>query len=66
MPAEWTAEIIGQMHLHGITAKSLAEEIGCTPEYISTILNGHREPKGAEAKFRSALESLIKQKAEDI
>lgn len=58
MPAEWTAEIIGQMHLCGITAKSLAEEMGCTPEYISTILNGHREPKGAEERFHKALESL--------
>lgn len=47
MPAQWTAEVIGEMHLHGITAKELSAKIGWHEKYLSAILNGHREPKSA-------------------
>ena len=47
MPAQWTAEVIGKMHLAGVTAKQLAAEVGWNPKYLSVVLNGHKEPKGA-------------------
>lgn len=59
MPAQWTAEIIGNLHLYGIKQISLAAHMGVTPEYVSAILNGKREPKGAEQRFRQALDELI-------
>jgi len=59
MPAQWTADVIGKMHLNGITAKQLSEHIGYNPKYVSAVLNGHREPKGAEELFRNALSDLI-------
>lgn len=59
MPAQWTAEIIGRMHLNGVTAKRLAEKVGWNPKYLSTVLNGHKEPKGAEEKLNQALDSLV-------
>lgn len=59
MPAQWTADLIGEMHLKHVTKKQLAEFIGVTPEYISMILNGHKEPKGAEDKLKEALRQLI-------
>lgn len=59
MPAQWTAELIGKMHLNGITKKQLAERMGITPEYVSMVLNGHREPEGAEARFMNALSTLV-------
>lgn len=59
MPAQWTGELIAQMHLYKVTRKSLAEEAGITPEYISMILNGHRNPAGAEEKLNAALERLV-------
>lgn len=59
MPAEWTADIIGKMHIFGITAKELAKEAGWHPKYLSAVLNGHREPKSAEKTLRSALDRLI-------
>lgn len=59
MPAQWTAEIIGQMHLYGITGKNLAAAVGWNPKYLSQVLNGRVNPKGAEEKLRNALESLI-------
>jgi len=59
MLAQWIAEIIGEMHIRKISGKQLAAELGVTPEYVSMVLNGHREPEGAEEKFRAALDRLI-------
>lgn len=58
MPAQWTAEIIGEMHLKGITAKELAAAIGWHPKYLSKVLNGHVAPPGAEQAVRTALASF--------
>ena len=60
MPAQWTAEIIGEMHLYRITKKRLAEHLGVTPEYVSMILNGHRNPPDAEERFNQALQEIIR------
>ena len=59
MPAQWTANVIGQMHLNGITGKRLATEIGWNPKYLSQVLNGHETPKGAEEKVSAALERIM-------
>ena len=58
MPPKWTAEVVGQMHLLGITEKQLAERAGLCLSYLSEILHGRRQPKHAEQKVRQALESL--------
>lgn len=62
MPAQWTAEIIGNLHLYRIKQIDLAAHMGVTPEYVSAILNGKREPKGAEQRFRQALDQLISER----
>lgn len=59
MPAQWTASVIGKMHLNGITAKQLAAEVGWHEKYLSAVLNGHREPKNAEANLSAALDRLL-------
>jgi nitroimidazol reductase NimA-like FMN-containing flavoprotein (pyridoxamine 5'-phosphate oxidase superfamily) len=59
MPEQWTAEIIGKMHLNCITAKELSAQLGYNPKYVSAVMNGHREPKGAEQRFNAALDELI-------
>ena len=59
MPAQWTGELIGNMHLTGITAKQLAAEVGWNEKYLSVVLNGHRAPKDAEEKLKAALNRLI-------
>ena len=59
MPAQWTAVIIGKMHISGITAKQLAEHLHYNPKYVSAVLNGKREPRNAEQVFRKGLEELI-------
>lgn len=55
MPAQWTADLIGEMHLARVSKKQLAEHLGVTPEYVSMVLNGHREPDGAAQRFKEAL-----------
>lgn len=50
MPAQWTAEVVGKMHLHKITAVQLAEKIGWHPKYLSAVLNGKRQPKQGERR----------------
>lgn len=62
MPEQWTADFIGEMHLNRIKQTELAAALGITPEYVCTILNGNRSPKGAEQKFRKALEQIVAQK----
>ena len=59
MPAQWTADIVGKMHIYGITAKKLAEHLNYNPKYVSVVLNGKREPKNAEQIFRKGLDELI-------
>ena len=61
MPAKWTADLLGEMHLAGVTAKQLAAEVGWHPKYLSVVLNGHKEPKGAEEKLKAALNRIIGQ-----
>ena len=64
MPAQWTADLLGEMHLAGVTAKQLAAEAGLNPKYLSAILNGHCAPKNAEQTLRAALSRLIEKKEE--
>ena len=64
MPEKWTGEVVGLMHIHKISAKDLASKLGVTNRYLSMILNGHRSPAGAEARFRAALNELIANKGE--
>ena len=62
MPAQWTADVVGEMHLHKITAIQLAEKIGWHPKYLSAVLNGKREPKHAEVVVRNAIRELAAEK----
>lgn len=62
MPAQWTADLVGKMHLNRISAKELAAEVGWNPKYLSAVLNGHYESSVAEKKLNSALDSLIQKK----
>lgn len=65
MPAKWTADLLGEMHLAGVTAKQLAAEVGWHPKYLSVVLNGHKDPKGAESKLRDALNRLVSEHGQD-
>lgn len=59
MPAQWTADLVGKMHLHKIKAKELAEKVGWNEKYLSAVLNGKRQPRKAEAELNAALDEMI-------
>ena len=65
MPAQWTADLIGEMHLARVSKKQLAEHLGVTPEYVSMVLNGHREPDGAAGRFKGALAQIISMQSQN-
>jgi len=62
MLAQWLGDVVGQMHNYKISKTQLAEELGVSREYVSMVLNGHREPAGAEQKFRGAVVRIIERK----
>lgn len=59
---KWTGNLVGLMHDHKISKTMLADELGVTREYVSMILNEHREPAGAEDRFYEAVKNLILKK----
>lgn len=63
MPKEWTGDLVGLMHNHKITFAQLALRLGVTNRYVSMVINGHREPAGAEQRFRAAVEEIIAERS---
>lgn len=61
MPEQWTARLVGQLHMKKLTARRLAAEVGWNEKYLSAVLNGHRTPKRAQQVLEAALERLIQQ-----
>lgn len=61
LPKEWTGDLVGLMHNNRITFAQLAEKLGVTNRYVSMVINGHREPAGAEQRFRTAVNELIEE-----
>ncbi len=59
MPAQWTGDIVGKLHVAGITHVELAKKLGVNPKYMSSVLNGKRCPANAEQTFRKAVDELI-------
>lgn len=62
MPKEWTGDLVGLMHVHGISFTELAEEMGVTNRYVSAILNSHKEPPGIENRLRIAINRILERK----
>ena len=58
MPAQWTGDLLGEMHVKDISVSQLAEALGVTKQYVSMVLHGHRSPPDAEKRFRAAVERL--------
>lgn len=59
MLAQWIGDFVGRMHRHRITITHLSQEMDVTREYLSLILNGHREPSGIEERMNDALNRII-------
>ena len=66
MLEKWTGDLVGAMHLASVTKKQLAEAVGWNDKYLSVVLNGHKNPKGAKEKLFNALERLVAERGETL
>lgn len=57
--SEWIAEAVGKMHMNRITQKDVATKMGVSEDYVSMILRGVRDPKGAQERIESAINEII-------
>lgn len=62
MLENWTGEVVGRMHKAKITGLQLAERMGVTNAYLSTVLNGHKGSEDTKRRVFAALESLEAEK----
>lgn len=58
MPAQWTGQLIGEIHNAGFTIKQIAVEAGLNDKYVSQVLNSDTESPKAKQKLRAALARL--------
>lgn len=66
MPAQWLEAFFGKKRVYKVKDSELAAKIGWHPKYLSAVLNGHRNPKGAEEKLNKALDALISERHNHI
>ena len=59
MLAQWLGDFVGKMHRNKVTITQLAQKMDVSREYLSMILNGHREPAGIERRLNEALDSIV-------
>ena len=59
MPAQWTGDVVGQMHNKKISMKDLAMELGWHDKYLSRVINSENPPSKAEGKVKAALDRII-------
>lgn len=59
---EWIGEVIGKMHVNKITQVELARHLGIRRDYLSKILNGAINPKGAKQRIVTAINEIINER----
>jgi len=59
MPPEWTGEVIGIMHNNRVSFQRVANAVGWNVKYLSAVMNGKRQPAGAEVAVRDALARIL-------
>ena len=64
MMNEWSANIVRQMSLHGITGLQLAKEAGFSNTYLSAVLHGKKGDDKTRAKVEAALDRMSGLQAE--
>ncbi len=58
MPAQWTGELIGDIHNAGLKIRDVAQEAKLNPKYVSQLLHGKAVSQKAESRLREALDRL--------
>lgn len=66
MPAQWTGQIIGEIHNSGFTIKQVCNEADLNPKYVSQVLNSDADSPKAKAKLFAALNRLKTKASEEL
>lgn len=59
MAEQWSGEIVAKLHLHGITRRELADEMGVTAQYVTMVLNGKKSPAKMEERMDGAINAIL-------
>lgn len=62
MLARWTGEVKGTMHIYEISMQELADKLGMSTTFLSSLLHCRRSTKDAEFRVRNALMDLVKER----
>lgn len=65
MNFDWTAEVVGRMHMAAITGKQLADEAGLTNSYLSAVLHNKKGNATTQQRIIDALERLEQRQASE-
>lgn len=61
---KWTGQLVGKMHNQSVSNGELANELNCTAEYVSMVLNGKKTPANAKERFNRAFTAIIEKRKE--
>ena len=57
----WIADVVGRMHVAGITGKRLAAECGYTESYLSTVLHGKKGDSNTQRRIYARVRENVPQ-----
>jgi hypothetical protein len=60
MLAKWTGEVKGTMHIYEVSMQELADKLGISTTFLSSLLHCRRSTKDAEFRIRNALMDIVK------
>lgn len=56
---DWTGDYVGRLHKHRVSQQEIADVLGVSRQYVTMILNGWKEPVGAEHTLEEALQTVL-------
>lgn len=59
---DWRGVLIGRMHNYKVTQIDLANKLGLRRDYVSSVLNGKRNPPGAEERYNKAFVEILNER----
>lgn len=62
MLEKWTGEVKGTMHIYEISMDELADRIGISATFLSSLLHCRKRTKDGEFKVRNALMEIVNER----
>ena len=58
MIPDWTGNVVGRMHVYGISIQQLAQESGYSYSYVSAALHGSKASEKSDRTRQKIIEAL--------